>query len=313
MYVPYEYQKINVEVGTHYPNTVKQRNNATFDFWVRSLFQRACSALDLTVPPEWEGKPKDYLKYCLLKYGYVVVTDDVKHGMIFQPCSLAGYDLYFQPTHVLTHHPAFQKDLLLGRDGELLKFTPDYTGVWDIIEHFAEKLANMDPAIDISIINNKYAFFLFTKTKAAAEAFKKAFDKINKGEPGVYLDKNIMNDPNDKEEPWQFLSRDAMGTQYMTDKQLTDMMTILNMFDAEIGIPTVPYQKKERMVTSEADSRQIDSTARITEFKEAFDGSVKEIKKLYPNIQLSLSLRYSAECEQTGETGEDKEESRNDR
>ena len=43
---------------------------------------------------------------------------------------------------------------------------------------------------------------------------------------------------------------------------MKDFQTILNNFDCEVGIPTIPYEKKERMVTSEAESRQIDATAR---------------------------------------------------
>ena len=62
-----------------------------------------------------------------------------------------------------------------------------------------------------------------------------------------------MNDPNDQDTPWQLLDIQKLKDNYITDKQLVDFQTILNSFDAEIGINTVPYQKAERFVSAEAE------------------------------------------------------------
>lgn len=304
-YAPFNYDQITEANGHYHPNMIKFYNNQAYEFWQRSLFQRACSVIELTVPDEWRGKVKDFLYFCLFKRGFVVVSQNDKYGYFFQPCNVSGRDFYYQPTKAIVANPQFEATIFLGKQGDLLKLTPDYMGIWDIISYYAEKLAVMDPAINLSIINNKFAWFLATKNKPSAEAFKKAFDNINHGEPMAVLDKKLINDPTDKDEPWQLLDFGNLKERYITDKQLQDFMTILNQFDAEIGIPTVPYQKKERMVTSEAESREIDSTSRAQIWLNTLNESIFEIKRVLPEIKLSATLRYNPETKGGSEDGKD--------
>ena len=135
-------------------------------------------------------------------------------------------------------------------------------GVWDIIWYYAEKLSVMDNAINMSLINNKFAFFLGARNKTASNALKKMLDLVNKGEPAVVYDMKLLNDPTDKEMPFQQWQRDNLKNSYLTTDQLADFQTLLNNFDAEVGIPSIPYQKKERMVTDEATMRTFDAKAR---------------------------------------------------
>lgn len=304
MYTPYDYNKITELNGRYKPNMIKYYNTQAFDFWCRSLFQRASSAIILNVPDNWRGKVKDFLKYCLFRAGYVVVSSNEKYGEFFQPCTIGGKDFYYQPTKAIVANPQYEATLYLGYQGELLKLTPDYMGIWDIIEYYAEKLAVLDPALNISMINSKFAWFLGARNKTAAEALKKGFDKINSGEPMAVFDKKLINDPTDKMEPWQLIDFGNLKERYITDKILTDAMTILNQFDAEIGIPTVPYQKKERMVTSEAESREMDSTSRCQVWVDTLNESIFEIKRLYPYIKLSAEMRYKPDRE-VSNNGED--------
>lgn len=295
MYTPLNYKEINVRAGTYFPSMQKSFNNQVFIFWERALFQRACSVLEFTVPENWDGKVKDFLLYCLFKFGYVCISKNDTYGQFFQPCTLNGYNFYYQPTNAKISNPELQVDLKIGTECELLKLTPDYMGIWDIIAYYAEKLAVLDNAINISLINNKFSWFLGVRNKQAGEAVKKMLDKINRGEPAVVYDQKLMNDPTDKTEPWQFLERKDLKSSYLTTEQLQDFQTILNNFDSEIGIPTIPYQKKERMVTSEAESKMIDATSRSIIWFETLNSSIKSIKELYPDIILTVKLRYKEE------------------
>ena len=121
------------------------------------------------------------------------------------------------------------------------------------------------------------------KNKAAAEALKKAFDKINSGEPAVVLDKSLLleQDNQSKDDPWSFLERTNVKNDYLTTDMLMDRSTILSAFDAEIGIRSVPYQKKERLVTAEAESREQDSTARLMVWKATLDSSLELVNKMF--------------------------------
>ena len=300
MYTPLNYDQINVLAGTYNPSPVKAYNNKTFAYWERSLFQRACSVVVSELPEDWTETVKDFLYYCLFRFGYLPIFERPEVGFTFQPAGLSGYDWYYQPTTAIVSNPLLTEslELKIGKDCELLKLTPDFMGVWDIISYYAEKLSTLDNAINMSLINNKFAFILGARNKVAGQALKKMLDKINKGEPAVIYDMKLLNDPTDKEEPFQVWERKgSLKDSYLTTEQLQDFQTIINSFDAEIGIPTIPYQKKERMVTSEADSRQNDSKARATIWIECLQSSADKVKKLYPDITLNFKLRYEQEEE----------------
>ena len=292
MYTPLNYQQINVAAGSYTPSDVKNYNNKTFAFWERALFQRAQSVLDFEVPSEWDGKVKDFFLYCLFKYGFICISKNDEFGQFFQPCTLSGYDFYYQPTKAIIANPKLSAELEIDKECALLKLTPDYMGAWDIIWYTAEKLSILDNAINMSLINNKFAFFLGARNKGAGQALKKMLDLVNQGEPAVVYDMKLLNDPTDKEMPFQQWNRDNLKNSYLTTDQLMDFQTLINNFDAEIGIPTIPYQKKERMVTDEATSRTYDAKARSITWFNTLTSSIDEIKKLYPDINLSVKLHY---------------------
>ena len=307
-YLPFNYEQINIGAGTYNPSPVKSYNNRTFAIWERALFQRATSVIKSELPEGWDGTIKDFFYYCLFRFGFVCIFNSPEYGLSFQPCTLFGYDFYYQPTDALIANPALRESLRLkiGTECELLKLTPDFFGVWDIISYYAEKLSTLDNAINMSLINNKFAFILGARNKVAGQALKKMLDKINKGEPAVIYDMKLLNDPTDKEEPFQVWERkSSLKESYLTTDQLKDFQTLLNNFDNEIGIPTIPYEKKERMVTDEAKSRQLDAQSRSTIWLECLQSSAERVKRLYPDIELNFELRYDPEEVEDGQRNND--------
>lgn len=297
-YAPLNYDQINAIEGQYTPSMVKSFNNKVFIFWERALFQRAASVIDFNgLPDTWEGTRKDFFIYCLFKFGFIGVMDTKDYGLIFQPGTLMGYDLYYQPTKFIIANPRITiqtKEFTIGQDAELIKLTPDYMGIWDIISYYAEKLATLDNAINMSLINNKFAFMLAAKNKQASEAFKKMIDKVNAGEPAVIYDQKLVNDQQDKTEPWQLWSRDHMKENYLTTMQLADFNTILHNFDKEIGIPTIPVEKKERMITDEAQSTIIDAISRSEIWLETLESSLNIVNAKY-NLNIRAARHFKTE------------------
>lgn len=293
MYTPLNYQQINIAAGVNSPSAVRSYNNKSFAYWERSLFQRVQSVIDWELPDAWTGCVKDFFLYCLFKYGFVAVSNNAEYGYFFQPCGLSGYSFYYNPTDVIISNPMYQATLKIGTECELLKLTPDYMGVWDVINYFAEKLSLLDNAINMSLINCKVPFILGAKNKAIAQSLKKIMDQVNKGEPAVFYDSTLMNDPKDKDTPFQLLEIIKNPKDfYITDRQLQDFQGVLNEFDAEVGIPSLPYQKKERLVAQEASMRTYDGCARSQTWINTLEASIEAIKKLYPDITLDAKLHY---------------------
>lgn len=292
--MPYGYEKINIAAGTEFPSTVKLFNNTSVLYWSRSLYQRAASVFEWEVP--WKGDKMDFMVYCLFRLGFIVVTDLPEYGLIWQPCTVSGYNLYYQPTKALISNPAIRRGsrkIQLGKTGELIRLTPDYCGVFDVISRYAQQLANLDNSVNMAITNSKIAWILGAANKSAAATIKKALDLINQGNPAVVFDykKLLAGNPNTGEDPWKLIDLEVKKNYILTDL-LKDFQTILNNFDAEVGIPTIPYQKAERMVNSEANSRMIDSQARVLTWLECLNSSADRVNALYPAANISFSLTY---------------------
>lgn len=304
MYIPLYNSQINILAGCEIPSTNKNIDNYIFSFWQRALFQRACSVIILNVPAEWDNERKDFLYYSLFKYGFVAVFELDKYGKVFQPCTLGGYDLYYQPTRAVISNPALDEslELTINEECSLIKLTPDYRGIFDIINYYAEKLSLLDPAIDMSIINSKFAYILAAKSKSGAAALKKVVDKINSGQPTIITDKKVIDDLTlgDGKSPFESFERSALKQNYITDDLLMSFQTLINNFDSEIGIPVLPYQKKERMVTSEAESKIIDSTSRSVVWFDTLSEGIKKANEMF-DLNMSISLRY----EQGGKYGKE--------
>ena len=155
-YFPLNYEQINIAAGRYNPSMVKSFNNEVFWIWERALFQRACSTLIITMPEVWKAN-KDLLYWCLFAYGYVGCGKLPELGKWFNPGTFCGYDFYYRPTTFLLCNPYYKgkkQEFTIGKDCELIKLTPDYYGIWEVITYYAEKLAVLDVAINTAIINS---------------------------------------------------------------------------------------------------------------------------------------------------------------
>ena len=300
-YTPLNYEQINNIEGHLQPSMLKYCNSITYAYWQRSLFQRAISTIDFTgLPDHWQASVRDFFYWCMFAYGYVGVFDTDEFGLSFQPGALYGFDFYYQPTEFIVANPKLNRRFKLHEEAEIIKLTPDYRGIWDIISYYAMLLSALDSGINMSIVNNKFAYLMGAKNKAAAETLKKIFDKIAAGEPAVIFDQSLLQqDAQSKDDPWSFLERSNLKQSYLTTDQLMDRSTLLSSFDAEIGIRSLPYNKKERLVTAEAESREQDSTARLMVWKSTLDSSLKLVNDLF-GTNIKAELTYDKEGEENG-------------
>ena len=79
-----------------------------------------------------------------------------------------------------------------------------------------------------------------------------------------------------------------VGRNYITDKQFTDVRTLLAMFNTEIGLPNIQYEKKERLIQEEAIANNAETDARLDTWLEWLNMSIGKVHDLYPDITLSV-------------------------
>ena len=298
MYTPLNYEQINLVESSVIPSTQKVKNTVAFDFWCRALYQRLLSVFNFSIP--WESDVYDFFVWCLVKYGYVTAFNSNKFGFAFQPCTLSGYDFYYRPTKCIISNPKLNVELRIGEECELIKLTPDYLGIYSIVEYYAMKLADMDSAVNVAITNAKTPKIAGAKSKAVAEALKKIADKVNSGESFVVYDNAIL-DKNCEDVNTLAKVFETDKSEYILSNLLEDVQTIINAFDREIGIPTVPYKKKERMVEDEANSAIIDGSARCKIWIDCLNRSFEVVNKKY-GVNLSVEYAYKEKgCEDVSE------------
>lgn len=273
MYTPLNYEQINIIEGSYFPSQVHPCNNLTYNYWMRTLFQKAQSVIEFkNLPDTWVGSVKDFLFWCLFCRGFVAGWKSAEFGPCFQPCGLNGQDFYYQPVEAIISNPSLKTPsdglrLKIDEECVIIKLTPDYRGIWDVLDYYARELSSMKVTLDMSIENGKVPFVLGAKNKAMGQLLKKIFDKVQRGESLVVYDEVFKDEasksPKAADGPFSVFDREHLKQSYLVTENLQDMQTILNNFYNEIGIPTVPYQKMERMVNEEAASRKIASSSRL--------------------------------------------------
>ena len=279
----FTFEAINLYNGTRSPSGTVEYDLTT-DYFFRCLYHRTLSNFTFNIPSDWN---KDYFKNVLFGMGFIGVVKTAKYGIIPQICDPYGYGLFLQPTNIKVAQPLVTFDGTIGVDCELIKLTPDYMGICDIIEHYANKLSKCWTSIEVSLINSRVGLIALPKNKNASEALKYIVEKLIAGEPLVCGDK-ILKDNLDEGEPL-FTTAGEPAKNYITDKLLQDFTTILNSFDREIGIPIID-NKKERMITDEIPALLGDSASRIETWKQCLNDSIIKVNELF-NLDISFKVR----------------------
>ena len=269
------------------------QNDFNTAFYMRALWQRAIAGTSFKFPKSWR-RAKRYFKNVLFSLGFIGVIDTPEYGVIPQICTFSGYGLYLQPVIMLVSQPLVNFEGTIGENCELIHLCGDFRGIWDIVEHFAIRLSVAITSVDCALMNERISFLAAGKSKQASETLKYLYEKISAGEPFAVYDKAIKSDSIDgSDEPIWTYSQDV-ASQYISDKLLADIDTILMQFDKEIGIAAVG-EKKERMLTDEIAMQNEDACARSSTWFENLSDSFDLVNELFPDLGLSFTMKYGGE------------------
>lgn len=257
--LPVMYDYANFVGSLKSPGTVHCQNSDIVNYFTKYLLQKAISVFKWTMPETWE---RNYVLYTLYCNGVVAVFKTDKYGVIPNHCGLYGYNVQWQPTDVLIYNPLIRTtQLKIGRNCEILKLQPNYSGIMDIVTYYADILGLMAEAAGMNLVNSKLSFVFSADSKAMAETFKKLYDRVASGECASVVDKNLFDE--NGEPRWLMFNQDV-GSNYITDRLLVDMRTVVNMFCSDIGIPNSNTNKKERLITDEVNANDFETKALAT-------------------------------------------------
>lgn len=286
MNLPFYYDYKNARNSTVNPSTVHVRDTGLQRYFARYLLQKTISVFKWDMPKTWS---RNYLLYTLYCWGYVAVINTDKFGVIPQQCTLGGFDVFYQPKFATVANPLLRGILnpVIGKQCELLRLQPDYGGVMDIVNFYADMLALSAETASTNLLNSKLAYVFASDGKAGAESFKKLYDQIASGEPAAYIDKNLYRD--DGTPTWNFFNQNLKET-YIAGDILNDMRLWEMKFNNEIGIPTTNTTKKERLITDEADSAIEESRTKAQLWLNELQESCRKINNMF-GIRLWVDWR----------------------
>ena len=284
--IPANYNYINIATSAVSPSTVHGDSGLTA-FFVRYLLQKAMSVFRYTLPENWD---KTYFLYTLYSIGYIAVVNTDKFGTICQSCGLTGYDVYYRPTHAVIANPLLTGILQprIGAQCELIKLTPDYGGIMDLVYYYADMMAVCASTAGLNVLNSKLSYVFTAKNKAGAESFKKLYDRIASGEPAVVQDKTLLNE--DGIFAWDSFSQNV-GQNFIAPGILQAMRTIEHMFDTDIGIPNANIDKRERLNSQEVDSNNVETASKCSLWLDSLKESCKRVNKMF-GLNVSVDWRF---------------------
>ena len=284
--LPASYDYINFYNASMEPSTVHVKNTGLSNFFSRYLIQKAISAF------EWEGIPENwhmnYFLYVLFVFGYISVVETDKYGIIPQHCGLYGYDVMYQPTHATIANPLLQgiRNPRIGKECEIIKLTPDYGGIWDLVSFYADMLALSAETAGVNLVNSKLSFIFFAKNKAAAESFKKMYDQVASGQPATVIDKDLLDENGNLS--WQQFNQNLQQN-YIAGQILQDMVQWDCRFNTEIGIPNTNIAKLSGVSDREVEANSINTEAKALLWEETLRKGVEAVNRMFGT---NISVRY---------------------
>ena len=281
MQPPVYYDFANAWTSFNQPGTVHSQNTVLVNYFRRYLLQKAISVFKWNMP---EGWAKNYFLYVLYCWGFIAIVNTDKFGVIPQQCGLKGYNVYYQPTNALITNPLLRGLLEpeIGSECVLLRLQPDYGGVMDLVNFYAEELA-----LSVNLLNSKVAYVFTAQNKSTAESFKELYDRIASGQPAVVQDKNLLGD--DGKPSWMPWSQD-LKTLYIAGDLLDAMRQIENMFCTDLGLPNANTSKRERLITDEVNANNVETYSRASMWLEELQKGCKDASAMF-GIELSVDWR----------------------
>lgn len=300
----------------------KSFSSDTLNYWERSFFQRCRSLIEFEGLPEAAegqiGWDYDAFLFQLLCMGYAVVFNSRKYGIVVQPGTPSGFGLQYEPRGMQISTPFFQFDrpLEIGTECAVIKLTPDYRGVWDIIEKYAVEMQHAEVAIRQAQINSRFAYAAVVNNDKQKKTVDAIFQQLENGKPAVVVNSELKRPMGDASADWQLpimqFDRD-LSKNFILPDLFEARRTILTDFYRELGVRVQP-DKKERMVVNESQSADAETFNRREVWRISIDKSLDVCNTMF-GTHITFKINEPPELTEgdgeESEVGENADVSRN--
>lgn len=292
------------------PSRYLDGKDMEYRFWFRSLIMDLNSMLVFkNLPKSW---PENFLKLMLYGRGFVTIFQTQRFGdpdanyVAFQPCTLGGYSFYYLPEWCMVANPKYQKKLYIDKDCAILQLNEDYMGIFDVVDYYATKLANLSIALNMATANAKIPAVFTCATDRERRTIEAAFDDTQSGKPIL-----IIKNPEDSEEvmPTKNIVEAVyaeLRNAYIGTELLENIRTTLDMWYETIGY-AVALDKNSHVLNEEADFQFSQSTTKVKTWTNMLNTGFDKANELFGT---NMEVEYARENMSSGnaEASDDREQ-----
>ena len=222
-----------------------RRNNATYLQYYMHLAELAMSMF------EWKNLPDTvdarFLELTLFEDGQIVFFKDEELGFLCLQCAVnGGFNVYRIPTNRRAYAVNGYQKNLTENDSVIIYNNFLRTNSMLDVRNFAERLYNIDRAIDVNI-NAQKTPILIKCDEQQRLTMLNTYQQYDGNQPVIFGDKALNTNA------FQVLNT---GAPLVADKLYTFKTQLWNECLTYLGISNINVQKKERLITDEVTRNQ---------------------------------------------------------
>lgn len=275
------------------PSAVKGPANLTTLREERYLWNLVYSGFEITIPKYWAI---GWFRFWLFHAGVIGVAytgrkNDLEY--ICGPFGVDAIDYQYRPLKANMTNTQLTEPVncVRGINFGYINILDDMYGLYDLVREYAEKLASVDKAININLMNCNVSKVFPAENKKDADTLKEAYGRATAGEPFIAINKKYFDE--DGSSKVVNLLGDVKSD-YIAGDLWNLKRNIINEFLTKIGIRNANYDKRERLNSQEVNENNDETKALITIMYENMKRGIEEIKK-FADIPLDIKLRYNYE------------------
>ena len=222
-----------------------RRNNATYLQYYMHLAELAMSMFEWkNLPPTVDAR---FLELTLFEDGQIVFFKDEELGYLCLQCAVnGGFNVYRIPTNRRAYAVNGYQKNLTENDSVIIYNNFLRTNSMLDVRNFAERLYNIDRAIDVNV-NAQKTPILIKCDEQQRLTMLNTYQQYDGNQPVIFGDKALNTNA------FQVLNT---GAPLVADKLYTLKTQLWNECLTYLGISNINVQKKERLITDEVTRNQ---------------------------------------------------------